>query len=53
MKTLLAHPPCSISEKQKTLRFPLGITCLASYLKREGQDVRIYHESAFSTRGLM
>jgi len=53
MKTLLAHPPYSISERRKTLRFPLGIACLASYLKREGQDVRIYHEPAFSTRGLM
>ncbi|MDD5020179.1 MAG: radical SAM protein [Candidatus Omnitrophica bacterium] len=53
MKTLLIHPPCSLDEKQKTLRFPLGIACLASYLKREGLDVRIYHEPAFSARGLM
>jgi len=53
MKTLLVHPPCSLNEKQKTLRFPLGIVCLASYLKKKGQDVRIYHESAFSARGLI
>lgn len=49
MKLLLAMPPVSLLQDQdNSLFFPIGIVCLASFLREKGIEVRIFHSLPYT-----
>jgi magnesium-protoporphyrin IX monomethyl ester (oxidative) cyclase len=49
MKVLLAYPPISLQDQKEPLCFPVGISCLASFISNKDIDVKIFNDLPYDS----